>query len=508
MYFLLPFPLFLLTLFLLSMFKSSKNSSMTKTKLPPSPPKLPIIGNLHQLGKLPHQSLHKLSQQHGPIMLLKLGTVPILVVSSPHFAKQILKQHDISFCSRPSSPGTERLFYNCSDVAFSPFGDHWRNARKIFVGHLMSAKRAELFARVREIEIEGFVDYLSAVSTNPIDLDEKIFDVIGGIVGRVAFGKSYRWREFEGVKLKGVMDEAMQVISSFSAEDFFPFFGRFVDFVSGHKARVENCFRTIDGFYEMILDEHFNRREDGEEEEEEEDFVDVLIGLLREQNGLLQSKEHLKALLMNTFLGGVDTSAIVIVWAMCELIRNPRVMKKVQKEIRCKLGRKTRVEANDIDDLTYMKMVVKEVLRLHPPAPFLVPRECMRACKISGENGEVYDVYQKTRVLVNAWAIGRDPNKWRNPNEFFPKRFEKNDVDFRGQHFEFVPFGGGRRICPGISNGLATVELTLANLLYWFNWEVPKGMELEDVASLEEEGGITVHKRTHLTLVPIKYSLE
>lgn len=207
-------------------------------------------------------------------------------------------------------------------------------------------------------------------------------------------------------------------------------------------------------------------------------------------------------MLQNTLLGGVDTSAIVIVWAMSELIRNPRIMQKVQAEIRFNIHPKVGID--DLSKFTYLKMIVKETLRLHPPAPFLVPRESMHACQILGENREVYDIQAKTRVLINAWAIGRDPKSWENPNEFYPERFDQNEIDFRGQHFEFVPFGGGRRICPAINNSITTIELTLANLLYWFDWNVPDGMEVENVASLEEEGGVTVHKRTPLTLVPIK----
>lgn len=207
----------------------------------------------------------------------------------------------------------------------------------------------------------------------------------------------------------------------------------------------------------------------------------------------------------NTFLGGVNTSAIVIVWAMCELMRHPRAMKKVQEEIRCKInGVNPKVEANDLGKFPYLKMIVKETLRLHPPVPLSLPRESSNMCHIRGEKRESYDVYPNTRVLINVWAIGRDPGSWKNPNEFYPERFEENGVDFRGQHFEFLPFGGGRRICPGISNSIATIEFALANLLYWFDWEVPNGTEVD----LEEEGGLTLYKRTHLTLVPVKYACK
>lgn len=195
---------------------------------------------------------------------------------------------------------------------------------------------------------------------------------------------------------------------------------------------------------------------------------------------------------------------------MSELVINPRSMQKVQAEIRCNLGAKTKVDADDHVNFTYLKIIVKETLRLHPPAPLLIPRQSSHMCQIRGEKGKVYDIYPQNKSVdhINAWTIGRDPKYWKNPNEFYPNRFDRNDVDFRGQHFEFLPFGGGRRICPCINNSIATIELTLANLLYWFDWEVPNGMKMEDIASLERRGRRYCPQRTHLTLVPIEHTWQ
>ena len=197
------------------------------------------------------------------------------------------------------------------------------------------------------------------------------------------------------------------------------------------------------------------------------------------------------------FLAGVDTGAITLTWAMTELARNPRIMKKAQVEVRSSIGKKGKVTEGDVDQLHYLKMVVKETLRLHPPAPLLVPRETMSHFEING-----YHIYPKTQVHVNVWAIGRDPNLWKNPEEFLPERFMDNSVDFRGQHFELLPFGAGRRICPGMYMAIATVELALANLLYRFNWNLPNGMREADI-NMEEAAGITVRKKFALNLVPI-----
>ena len=206
------------------------------------------------------------------------------------------------------------------------------------------------------------------------------------------------------------------------------------------------------------------------------------------------------------FTASVDTSSVTMVWAMAELIRRPAMLRKVQEEIRAAVGdpKQERVQADDMPKLRYLKMVVKETLRLHPAVPLLLPRETLRPVAICG-----YDVPARTRVLVNAWAIGRDPASWggADAEEFDPGRFEsgnKDDVGFGGAHFELVPFGAGRRMCPGMALGVATVEFTLANLLYCFDWELPEGVRPEDV-SMEEAGGLTVHKKTPLLLVPTRY---
>ncbi|KAL0396557.1 UNVERIFIED_CONTAM: 4-hydroxyphenylacetaldehyde oxime monooxygenase [Sesamum calycinum] len=359
-------PLFFF-LFLLALLRRKKKS-VIRCKLPPSPPKLPIIGNLHQLGKLPHQNLWELSQEYGPAMLLQLGSVPTLVVSSADFAKQVLKDQDINFCSRARSPGPKRIFYGFLDVAFTPYGDHWRETRKIFVHHLLGPRKAQSFSSARAVEIHHLVDYLSAASPNPVNLDDKIFDLADGVIGAVAFGKSYRGKQFEGQVLRDVIVEAMRMIDSFSAEDFFPnFFGRTIYLLTGHKARLDKCFHKLDGYLEMVLDEHLNR--ENTQKGDDDDLVDVLLGLSNEETGLPLSKEHIKAICMNTFLGGVDTSAIVIIWAMSELIRNPQIMQKAQAEIRTKLGAKPTLEPDDLGKLTFLKMIVKETLRLHPPLP-------------------------------------------------------------------------------------------------------------------------------------------
>lgn len=199
------------------------------------------------------------------------------------------------------------------------------------------------------------------------------------------------------------------------------------------------------------------------------------------------------------FLAPIDTGSATLVWAMTELIKNKRVMKKVQAEVRQVMGTKQKVEESDLEKLKYFKLVVKETLRLHPPVPLLLPREAMKHFKVGG-----YNVLPKTKIFVNAWAINRDPTAWDSPLEFYPERFENNDVDYKGQHYHYIPFGAGRRMCPGMTMGIATVDYTLATLLNFFDWDLPAGMKPDDI-KMDEKVGLTIHKVKPLYLVPTKY---
>jgi len=191
-------------------------------------------------------------------------------------------------------------------------------------------------------------------------------------------------------------------------------------------------------------------------------------------------------------VAATDTTAATTIWAITALLKNPRVMKKVQEEIRNLGGEKDFLYEDDVQKLPYFKAVIKETLRLHLPVPLLVPRETNEPCVLEG-----YEIPAKTLVYVNAWAIHRDPNAWKDPDEFLPERFLDNTTDFRGQDFEFIPFGAGRRICPGIHMAIASLDLILANLLRSFDWELPAGMRKEDIDT-EVLPGITQHKKNPL----------
>ncbi|CAK9137631.1 unnamed protein product [Ilex paraguariensis] len=273
-----------------------KKKAGNRPKLPPSPPRLPVIGNLYQLGKLPHQSLRQLSQKYGPVMLLQLGNSPTLVISSADMAKEVLKTHDVDFCSRPPSPGAKRLTYNFSDMAFTPYSDHWREMRRIFVTGLLNPRRAQSFRQAREVEMNNMINSLLLASPSPVDLDEQIYSFMDGFLGTATLGKSYRRKQFKGQNLKDVVEEAMRMMDGFSAEDFFPWIGKMVDTLTGQRARLEKCFSNLDGYFRMMLEEHLHHERP---KAEYEDFVDVLVRLSKDETGPFRlTNDRMKGILL------------------------------------------------------------------------------------------------------------------------------------------------------------------------------------------------------------------
>ncbi|CAH8383477.1 unnamed protein product [Eruca vesicaria subsp. sativa] len=483
-----------LTCLLLAAFKRKKQQ-----RGPPSPPGFPIIGNLHLLGDLPHQSLWRLSKKYGPVMFLKLGRVPTVVVSSSETAKQALKTHDINCCSRPSLTGPRELSYNFLDIAFSPYDDYWKEVRKLCMQELFSAKRVHSIQPIKDEEVKRLIGSVteSASSKSPVNLSEKFLDLTVNVICKAAFGLSFHETVLNNDRFNKLIHEAFLFMGNFAASDFFPAGGWIIDRLTGLQGLRERSVRGLDDFYEQMFDLHKQGNKDGVE-----DFVDLLLRLEKEETVVGYGKltrNHIKAILMNVLLGAIDTSTISMTWAMAELIRDPRAMKKVQSEIRNQMENRSVITLDDIDQLPYLKMVIKETWRLHPPAPLLVPREVMSEFEIDG-----YKIQPKTLLYVNAWAIGRDPDTWKDPEVFLPERFIDNNIDAKGQNFELLPFGSGRRICPGMYMGTTMVELGLANMLYQFDWKLPEGMVVEDI-DMEESPGLTVGKKKELLLVPVKY---
>ncbi|XP_078430023.1 cytochrome P450 71A9-like [Wolffia australiana] len=464
-------------------------------RLPPGPRPLPLVGNLHQLGELPHQSLRRLSRQHGPLMHLRLGQVSAVVVSNAAMAEEVLKNHDAVFCSRPFRTFVHRFTPTGQGIAFARYGDTWRRLRKLATLELFTAKRVRSLRHVREEEVRVLVDdvALLAAQGSVVNVSKMVLCLFTNITCRQAFGtRSSNEGECRRSEFHDQILESIDLLAKFFPTDLFPS-AKWLNVLTGAQLRLEKAFRFFDGFLEQQLERQVLRGDD-----EGSDFASVLLRLQKDGSlGFTLTREMIKTILLETFLGGSDTSASATEFAMLELMRNPYAMKKVQDEVRGVVGAKRMVEETDISNLPYLHLVAKEVLRLHPPLPLSVPHMSLKAAQIGG-----FDIPEGTTVFTNLWAIMRDPEIWENPDEFRPERFEDSHLQYKGQDFQYIPFSSGRRICPGMNMAVCSVEFALANLLHCFDWALPEGQQLEDMDSTEAFGIVT-HLKSGLLLKAI-----
>ncbi|CAI9108611.1 OLC1v1008257C1 [Oldenlandia corymbosa var. corymbosa] len=499
----IPFFLLLAVLSLNFVKKWSKKRSSDhemRNNLPPGPPKLPIIGNMHQLmGSLPHHSLKSLAEKHGDLMHLMLGEIPTIVASSPRAAEAILKTNDTAFADRPGFLAGEILFYGCSDMTFAPYGEYWRQMRKISTLGFLSIRVVRSFSLIRQDEISKLVTSIREESgPEAVNLTQKVSKYTSLMVCRAALGREFGRHQD---KMMELLQEVLENTTGFDVSDIFPSW-RILPYISRAKPKLVELKNKIDAIFDVIIQEHVENQMEKNGEFGQEDLVDVLLRI--QQSGDQKfpvTYANIKAIFMNIFLGGTDTSVVVVEWAMAEMIRNPRVLAKVQSEIRELLPTGTvAIEEGVIQKMSYLKLVIKETLRLHPPLPLLIPRECREQCLVDG-----YVIRPKTRVMINGWAIGRHPAYWDEPEKFMPERFENSLVDFSGHNYEYLPFGAGRRICPGISFGWANVEVLLANLLYHFDWKLPShSVDLD----MTETYKVTAPRKNNLLLVASMYNQQ
>ncbi|KAF7003707.1 hypothetical protein CFC21_018997 [Triticum aestivum] len=462
-------------------------------RLPPGPWQLPVIGSLHHLfGALPHRALRDLSRRHGPLMLLKFGKVPVIIASSAEAAKEIMKTHDHVFCTRPLSASAKVLNEHGPGISFAPYGEHLRQLRKICIVALLNAKRINSFRPTREQEVSVLIRSISSASKSEPLVNLSKMLTIHGTDTTVHSIMGTRFKDSDVGTLLGHVKEAVRLIGSLTISDLFPssWLARTLSSTL-HRAAV--CRDSSLLFLERVICEHLERR--SSMDVHQEILIDVLLRIKREGN--LQfplTMDNIKAVIFDVFAGGVEAPVTTLLWAMAELMQNPSVMSRAQAEVRGAFMGQMEVTEEGLGQLSYLHCVIKETMRLHTPGPLLLPRECQEQCNILG-----YDVPKGATVLVNAWAISRDPEYWDEPEAFVPDRFMGSKIDYKGNDFEFTPFGAGRRICPGMHFGIANIELALASLLFYFDWALPDGILPGDL-DMTETMGITARKKEDLWL--------
>lgn len=471
---------------------------------------MPIIGNMLMMDQLTHRGLASLNERYGSgLCHLRLGAQHAFSVSTPEVAQEVLQAQDNVFSNRPATIAVSYLTYDRADMAFAHYGPFWRQARKLCVMRLFSKKRAESWASVR-VEVDGAVRAVAkcAGSGAAVNLGELMSKTTMSIIFRAAFGTQNHGDQEEFI---AILQEFSLLFAAFNIGDFIPAL-RWLD-PHGINKRLKVARGSLDRFIDKIIDEHMANPK--AEDASDRDMVDEMLVFLDEggtgdatrggeKDDLLPSnfrltRNNIKAIIMDVMFGGTETVASAIEWAMAELMKNPDEMSRVQEELAAVVGVDRPIQESDLEKLPYLKCAVKETLRLHPPIPLLL-HETAEESHVAG-----YLVPAQSRVMVNVWAIGRQESAWKEAGAFRPARFvqggEAAEVNFKGNFFEFLPFGSGRRSCPGMQLGLHAVELAVAQMAHCFAWALPGGMEPSEM-DMGEVSGLTSPKAVRLVAVP------
>ncbi|KHN36931.1 7-ethoxycoumarin O-deethylase [Glycine soja] len=404
-------------------------------KLPPGPSPLTLLENLVELGKKPKQTLAKLARLHGPIMRLKLGQLTTIVISSPDIAKEVFQTHDLLFSNRTIPHSTSVHNHSHNSVAFLPISPLWRDLRKICNNQLFSHKSLDASQNLRR---------------------KKTQELLGDVHRSSLSGETEEY--------KVIVENLGRAIATPNLEDFFPML-KMVD-PQGIRRRATTYVSKLFAIFDRLIDK---RLEIGDGTNSD-DMLDILLNISQEDGQKIDHKK-IKHLFLDLIVAGTDTTSYTMEWAMAELINNPDTMSKAKRELEQTIGIGNPIEESDIARLPYLRAIIKETLRMHPGAPLLLPRKANVDVEING-----YTIPQGAQIIINEWAIGRNPSVWENPNLFSPERFLGSEIDVKGRHFQLTPFGGGRRICPGLPLAIRMLHLMLGSLINGFDWKFQNGV--------------------------------
>ncbi|KAK2972544.1 hypothetical protein RJ640_014268 [Escallonia rubra] len=485
-------------------------STRRKSRLPPGPNPFPVIGNIHQLGDQPHQSLAKLSKRYGPLMSLNLGTRTTIVISSPGIAKEVLHKHDQVFSSRTIPDTGHALDHYAASLTWLPVEKKWRNYRKICKEHMFSLQQLDATQVLRRKKVQELLEYIRGccLRREAVDIGKAAFTTSLNLISNTFFsvdladhgGDSKSSHEF-----KEIVSVLMELAGKPNLVDFFPVL-RLID-PQGLRRQCRVYTEKLFAIFDGIIARRLEARSSASESSTSNDVLEALLNLSRKDDAGLSYNDMKHLLLAQVAIPleisnahdskcGTNTSSLSVEWAMTELLCNPEKLAKARTELEEVVGKNERLQESDISKLPYLQAIVKETFRLHPAAPFLVPHKAGIDVEIDS-----FVVPKNVQILVNIWATGCDSNVWLNLGSFMPERFLDSEIDFRGRDFELIPFGAGRRICPGLPLAYRVVHLMLGSILHSFNWRLEDGMKPEDM-DMSEKFGITLQKAIPLRAVP------
>ncbi|EES03767.1 hypothetical protein BDA96_03G353500 [Sorghum bicolor] len=456
-------------------------------KLPPGPRRRPVVGNLFDVRPVRCRCYQEWARRYGPIMTVWLGTTPTVVVSTSELAKEVLKTHDQHLADRCRDRSSERFSRGGQDLIWADYGPHYIKVRKLCNLELFTQRRLEALRPIREDEVTAMVESVYKAATapgnegKPLVVKNHLSMVAFNNITRLAFGKRFvnaaGELDEQGREFKAIVHNGIKVGASLSIAQHIPWL-RWLAPVDEQAFKAHGDRR--DRLTVKIMEEQAKAlKQHGAQQH----FVDALF-TLRDKYDL--SDDTVIGLLWDMITAGTDTTVISVEWAMAELLRNPRVQEKLQEELDDVVGRDRVLSETDFPNLPYLQAVVKESLRLHPPTPLMLPHRASASVKIAG-----YDIPKGANVVVNVWAVARDPAVWDDPLEFRPERFLRENIDIKGADFRVLPFGAGRRVCPGAQLGINLVASMIGHMVHHFRWTLPEGTRPEDVRMVESPGLVT-----------------
>ncbi|KAB1220488.1 Cytochrome P450 82A4 [Morella rubra] len=445
----------------------------------------------------PHTTLGNMADKYGPLFTIWFGHHRTLVVSSWEIAKECFTTNDKAFANRPKALAAEVMAYKNAMFAFSPYGSYWRQTRKIVILKVLSNPRLEMFKHVRESEVSTFIKeiYQLWAKNNQVSVEMRRWfgDITLNVVLRLVVGKRFArnvTKEENGGndRCREALRDFFDLFGEFVVSDALPYL-RWLD-LGGYEKTMKKIAKELDQVVEGWLQEHKQRKISGEAMKGHSDFMDVMLstGTMDDETSSYDADTIIKATAHPSRYryhnSDIDMGSRL-------LLNNPKTLKKAQEELDLHVGKERQVRESDVKNLVYLQAVLKETMRLYPAGPLSVPHESIEDCTLAG-----YHVPSGTRLLVNLSKLHRDPHVWVDPNEFRPERFLTThmEVDVRGQHFELIPFGSGRRMCPGISFAQQVMHLTLATLLHAFEITTSS----DEPVDMTEKVGLTNLKATPL----------
>ncbi|KAF5204374.1 Cytochrome p450 [Thalictrum thalictroides] len=460
---------FLLTLFILFILKVF---SQTNKNLPPRPFALPILGHIHLFKNPLNRTLQTLSNRYGPILFLQFGSRPVLVISSLSLVEECFTKNDIIFANRPISIAGDHISYNYTILTWSPYCYHWRNMRRITTIEIFSAKSLQMSAKIRKEEIHRMVSSLfrrSNCGSQHFDLKFMFSQLMFDIMMRLVAGKRC-FEEFMDLNEQKQLHVLLKYIFAPTLQldlgDFLPIL-RWIGLCRAKKDMIK-LHQKRDSFCQSLINEFRRKKTDSStttlaEDKKKATIIEALLSI-QEAEPEQYSDDFIKGIIMIMFTAGTDTTSLTLEWAMSLLLNHPDVLQKARSEINHNVQGRL-LDDSDLAKLPYLHCIINETLRMHPAAPLLVPHSSSKECTVGG-----YTVPRETVLYANIGAIHRDPKVWIDPDKFMPERFEGVQSE-KEMGFKFMPFGVGRRVCPGANMAMHVVALALGTLIQCFEWE-------------------------------------